>query len=162
MRKHALIRNARIIGRIVVNNRPLYGTWNRVAPRFALACIRRGKRNRDADDAARAISDLPAKTAAFSGNGFFLPWARSWARSASPPATSAPGVCVPAGWSSRGSTLCAAAWPICQLQRRLVCASYPVIACISAEILSVAKLQKLSETAYGRTIRSLWRSAPQV
>lgn len=36
------------------------------------------------------------------------------------------------------------------------------IACISAEILMVAKLEKVSDTAYGRMIWSLCRIAPQV
>ena len=36
------------------------------------------------------------------------------------------------------------------------------IACISAEILMVAKLEKVSDTAYGNMIWSLCRIAPQV
>ena len=35
-------------------------------------------------------------------------------------------------------------------------------ACKSAAIFMVAKLEKVSEIAYGRTMRSPWRIAPQV
>ncbi len=38
----------------------------------------------------------------------------------------------------------------------------PVRVCKSAETFIVAKFEKLSDTAYGKTILSPWRKAPHV
>ena len=50
----------------------------------------------------------------------------------------------------------------CAIVRSPLSARQIESACKSAAIFMVAKLEKVSEIAYGRTIRSPWRIAPQV
>ena len=65
------------------------------------------------------------------------------------------GVCVALGKLTRTDLISYHAQPG-------LCPSQPARAWSNAAILMVAKLEKVSDTAYGRTILSPWRSAPQV